>query len=100
MMRVRVIYALAERQTEVGVEMPSGATVDEALRCAALDERFPELKSQPLACAIFGRVVPLSHQLREGDRIEILRPLQADPKQNRRRAAEASRVKTRGTGGR
>lgn len=98
-MRVRVIYALADRQTEVSVEVPPGATVAEAVQLAALDERFPELKSHPLTCAIFGRVVALSQSLVEGDRIELLRPLQADPKQNRRRRAEASRVKTRGSAG-
>jgi uncharacterized protein len=98
-MRVRVIYALADSQTEVAVELPQHATVADALARASMEERFSEIKLQTLVCAIFGRVVPLSQSLVEGDRIEILRPLQIDPKQSRRRAAEASRTKTRGSAG-
>jgi uncharacterized protein len=94
-MRVRVIYALPERQTELIVSVESGATVGEALERATLGDRFSELKGQNLTCAIFGKVVPMTHVLRENDRIEILRPLQVDPKESRRHAAAAARVSSR-----
>jgi uncharacterized protein len=94
-MRVRVVYALPERQTEVTVSAEPGATVAEALARAALADRFAELRDQNLTCAIFGRVVPLTQILRENDRIEILRPLQVDPKESRRHAAAAASVSGR-----
>jgi len=50
-------------------------------------QKFPEIAERPLACAIYGRVVADSYSLRADDRVEILRPLQADPKERRRAAA-------------
>jgi putative ubiquitin-RnfH superfamily antitoxin RatB of RatAB toxin-antitoxin module len=57
-----------------------------------LCERFPELAGRTTDCAIFGRVVSLSDPVSDGDRVEILRPLLADPKENRRQAAARSRT--------
>jgi uncharacterized protein len=91
-MRIRVMYALPERQTEVTLRIDAGASVADALARAAFGDRFPELKDQNLVCAIYGKAVPLTYVLHENDRIEILRPLQADPKESRRQAA------ARGTG--
>jgi putative ubiquitin-RnfH superfamily antitoxin RatB of RatAB toxin-antitoxin module len=94
-MRVRVMYALPERQTEVTLSVESGATVADALARATLADRFSELNGQNVTCAIFGKVVPLTHVLHENDRVEILRPLQVDPKESRRHAAAAARVSSR-----
>jgi putative ubiquitin-RnfH superfamily antitoxin RatB of RatAB toxin-antitoxin module len=58
-------------------------------------QQFPELGDRPLACAIFGRAVADSHLLRADDRVEILRPLQVDPKESRRRAAARGRTTPR-----
>jgi uncharacterized protein len=94
-LRVRVVYALPDQQVSVTLEVPPGTTVADAVTSSNLLEKFPEAAARPLACAVFGRAVPLTYELREGDRIEILRPLLIDPKQSRREAAERSRAAAR-----
>jgi len=85
--RVRVVYALPQRQSTVELVLPRGATVEEAITKSGMAAEFPAMSGQPLQCAIFGRLVALDDPLQDGDRIEILRPLIADPKQTRRQAA-------------
>jgi len=92
-LRVRVVYALPDQQLGVSLEVAAGSSAADAITRSGLLEKFPEAASQPLACAIFGRAVPLSYRLRDGDRVEILRPLLIDPKQSRRAAADRSRAK-------
>lgn len=87
---VRVVYALAEHQSVIDLTVPAQTTVAQAVEQSGLIRRFPEIGSQPLRCAIFGRVVSVSDSLLDGDRVEILRPLLADPKENRRQAAARS----------
>jgi uncharacterized protein len=94
-LRVRVVYALPDQQVRVTLEVPPGTTVADAVTRSKLLERFPEAAARPLACAVFGRAVPVTYELREGDRVEILRPLLIDPKQSRREAAERSRAAAR-----
>jgi len=91
-MRVQVVYALPDRQILRELELPESATVADAVARSGLLEQFPEITSGPLTCAIFGRAVPDSQLLRAGDRVEILRPLQVDPKESRRRAAARGRT--------
>ena len=91
-MRVWVVYALPDRQALRQLELPESATVAEAIARSGLLQQFPEIGSRPLACAIFGRAVADSQVLRAGDRVEILRPLQVDPKESRRRAAARGRT--------
>ena len=86
-MRVWVVYALPDRQSVQELELPESATVAEAVARSGLLQKFPEIAERPLACAIYGRAVVDSQVLRAGDRVEILRPLQADPKERRRAAA-------------
>ena len=91
-MRVWVVYALADRQAVRELELPESATVAEAVAASGLPEQFPEIGSRPLACAIYGRAVADSQVLCADDRVEILRPLQVDPKESRRRAAARDRA--------
>ena len=77
------------------LQLPEPATVADAVARSGLLRQFPELGDRPLACAIFGRAVADSHLLRADDRVEILRPLQVDPKESRRRAAARSRTTPR-----
>ncbi len=60
--RVRVVYALPDRQPQVEVALAQDASVADAIGKSGLAARFAELKSQPLSCAIFGRVVALSQR--------------------------------------
>ena len=94
-LRVRVVYALPDQQVSVELEVPPGTTAADAVTRSKLLEKFPEAAARPLACAVFGRAVPVTYELREGDRVEILRPLLIDPKQSRREAAERSRAAAR-----
>jgi hypothetical protein len=90
--RVSVVYALADLQSVVELSVPSAATVDAAVELSGLIRRFPEIAVRPLQCAIYGRVVDGSQVLSEGDRVEILRPLLMDPKENRRQTAARARA--------
>jgi putative ubiquitin-RnfH superfamily antitoxin RatB of RatAB toxin-antitoxin module len=91
---ISVVYALAERQEIVKLTVPATTTIAEAVERSGLPARFPEIAALPLNCAVYARVVELTSVVGEGDRIEILRPLVIDPKENRRQAAAAAKRKT------
>jgi uncharacterized protein len=88
--RVRVIYALAQQQYQVSLRLHRGATVEDAVRASGLSNRFNEITNAP-KCAIFSRPVEATYKLRDGDRVEVLRPLLVDPKDNRRKTAQSAR---------
>lgn len=90
---ISVVYALADRQEIVQLAVPAKTTVAEAVEQSGLLQRFPEIAALPLSCAVYARVVELTSVVGEGDRIEILRPLLIDPKENRRQAAVAAKKK-------
>ena len=79
--RVEVIQAWARRHEARTVELPEGATVADALAVAALPQ-----EGHP-AVAIFGETAAMDRLLRDGDRVELLRPLLLDPMEARRRRA-------------
>ncbi|HEY5782550.1 MAG TPA: RnfH family protein [Lysobacter sp.] len=85
-MKVELLRAWPRRFERVEVELPEGASVAEALSKAGWNE-----DPETVAYAVFGVTVTLQTALADGDRIELLRPLQADPKDARRRRAEARR---------
>jgi len=87
---IRVIYALADRQHQVTLRLRAGTTVEQAVATSGLLQRFAEIGPAP-KCALFSRPVESSHALRDGDRVEILRPLLVDPKDNRRKTAQSAR---------
>lgn len=92
MMRVEVVYARPEEQALVEIELAAGATVRDAVRASGLVERFPEIDPDEGPFGIFSRACEPDHVLRAGDRVEIYRPLQVDPKEARR--LRAARRKT------
>ena len=83
---IEVVYALADSQDVIALEVPAGTTVGEAIHSSGLGERHGIDLSSALT-GIFSRRVSLETVLRDGDRVEIYRPLKADPKQARRRRA-------------
>ncbi|PJC86479.1 RnfH family protein [Vibrio sp. HA2012] len=90
--RVEVVYALPYEQ-KVFVEMvESGSTVEEIIRRSGVLEAYPEIDLSKNNVGIYSRNVKLDMQPQDKDRIEIYRPLQADPKEIRRRRAEQARV--------
>ena len=87
---VEVVYALSDRFDAVTVQLKTGATVADAIRLSGLLAAHPEISAAPLVAGIYGRRVSLSVQPLQGDRIEIYRPLVADPKQLRLRRARSA----------
>lgn len=90
-LRVEVIYALPSHQEIVGVELEPGSTALDAVRSSGLAERHPEGDPTNLRLGIFGVEVPPGTRLKEGDRVEIYRPLAIDPKEARRARARRAR---------
>lgn len=69
---------------EVGVELPLGATLIDAVRASRIAERHPGLDLDAARLGVWGRVQPAATVLRDRDRVEIYRALQVDPKEARR----------------
>ena len=86
--RVEVAYATPGRQLVIAVELPEGSTLEEAIDRSGIRAEFPDMAIDPDALGIFGRKAQPDRVLREGDRVEIYRPLLADPREARRRRAE------------
>ena len=97
-MRVTVAVALPGRQEVVPLELAQGATVGDALLAAGLAARFPGEDLAALDVGVWGMRVARDTELREGDRVELYRALQADPKELRRRRAKP-RTSTRSRSG-
>ena len=91
MIAVEVAYAGRDEQVIVTLQVPSGTTVQQALELSAIAARFPELDLAQAKLGIFGKVVNPDQVLRARDRVEIYRPLLADPKEVRRRRAEVGK---------
>lgn len=90
-LHVEVVYAHRDRQRVVMLEVPVGTTAREAVRLSALLQEFPELAAIRCRLGVSGRLANPEQLLRDGDRVEIYRPLQMDPKQARRRRAHGQR---------
>jgi len=88
-MRVEVVYALPHRQQRVQLELAPGSTVREAIRASGLLQRLPQIELG--RAGVWGRPVSPETRLRDRDRVEIYRPLIADPKEVRRERAARTR---------
>ncbi len=86
-MRVEVAYARPDRQRLVTVELAAGATARDAVRASRIADECPEIDLEQAPLGVFGRACADDTVLRAGDRVEIYRPLQIDPKEARRRRA-------------
>ncbi|OXR32474.1 RnfH family protein [Pseudomonas umsongensis] len=98
MIEIEVVYTAVDRQLLLSVSVPAGTTVRAALLKSGMHQAFPELDLSQCPVGIFGKVIadPDSRPVQSGDRIEIYRPLLADPKEVRRlRAAKAAEAKAR-----
>jgi putative ubiquitin-RnfH superfamily antitoxin RatB of RatAB toxin-antitoxin module len=90
--RVSVLYGDAQVQIEKWVELTPDSTVADAIRASDIVASLPEA-FVPAAIGIYGRLVEAEHRLRDGDRVELYRPLHVDPKQARRLRAEAGKTR-------
>jgi putative ubiquitin-RnfH superfamily antitoxin RatB of RatAB toxin-antitoxin module len=87
-MNVGVCYAEADRQLWLRFEVPEASSVEEVIRYSGILQRFPEIDLTSQKVGIFGKLVKLDAPVKDGDRVEIYRPIVADPRTVRRRKVE------------
>ena len=86
--RVQVCHALPDSAFIAELDLPAGATLRQAVEASGLLQRHPGIDLDAQKAGVFGKVKPADTPLRDGDRVEVYRPLQADPKETRRRRAK------------
>jgi putative ubiquitin-RnfH superfamily antitoxin RatB of RatAB toxin-antitoxin module len=90
MIEAEVVYALPTAQRRYAVRLPDGATVRDAIESSGVLGEFGDIDLAAAKVGIFGHIVELQRPVITGDRIEIYRPLTADPKEARRRRARGA----------
>ncbi len=92
---VEVACAMPDRKILLRLQVPAGTTLSEAVRISGILQQCPEIDADIVTLGIFSRIekAPASRVLQEGDRVEIYRPLQIDPKEARRARAEKVKKK-------
>ena len=96
--RIQVCYALRERQALIDLTLPEGSTVEQAIAASGIREKYPEIDLATNKVGIFGKLTKMDAKLRDRDRIEIYRPLIADPKEVRRKRADEGKAMKKGGG--
>lgn len=89
LLRATVVYARPDRQWELPVQLPAGATLRDAVQACGLLALAPELDGEHLDLGVYNRRQRADAPLREGDRVEVYRPLRLDPMTARRLRAAA-----------
>lgn len=100
---IEVAFALPKRQMLLSLQVPVGSTIKQAIESSGMLATFPEIDLTVNKVGIWSRTAKLDEVVNAGDRIEIYRPLVADPKDMRRRRAEKAKDEGRAdqvTGGR
>ena len=94
-MLVEVAYALEKKQTLLELEVDEGTTLKQAVELSGIIDAYPQIDLTKDKTGIFGKIAKLDRVLREKDRVEIYRPLIADPKQVRKeRAAQGKAMRS------
>ena len=92
-MTIEVAYALPDTQTLLVVDVPEGTTLIDAIMHSGIMEKHPEIDLNSAKTGIFGKMAKADAVLRAKDRVEIYRPLIAEPKESRRQQAEMQKAK-------
>ena len=95
---IEVVYALPHEQALLKLQAPQNTTVAEAIKLSGILEKYPDIDLGKNKLGIFGKLTKADAVLRDKDRIEIYRPLLADPKEVRRKRAEEGKVMKKGGG--
>ena len=95
-MNIEIVYALPHEQLLFKVQAPQGATLDEAIKLSGILVNHPEINLEKNKLGIYGKLSKADAILRDKDRIEIYRPLIADPKEIRRQRAQAGKTMKKG----
>ena len=85
---VEVAYAKEDEQVIIPLNVDTGTTLEQAIQLSGILEQFPEIDLAQNKTGLFGKIAKADTELREKDRVEIYRPLIADPKESRRKRAE------------
>lgn len=95
---IEIAYALPQKQELVQLKLPIGSTVQQAIEASGLKQKHPEIDLAKNKVGVFGKLSKLDAPLRDRDRVEIYRPLIADPKEVRKKRAEEGKVMKKGGG--
>ena len=95
MINIEIVFALPDSATCFKLQVPEHSSVQEAIIGSGILEKCPQIDADNLSVGIWNRTCKLHQQLQDGDRIEIYRPLIADPKDARRRRAEKAKEEGR-----
>lgn len=98
MLNIEVCYALPNKQELISLKLPAGATVQQALEASGLLAKYPDIDLKKNKFGIFAKLSKLDASLRDRDRVEIYRPLIADPKEVRKQRAAEGKVMKKGAG--
>ena len=96
--KVEVAYATHDRQEIIALFVQPGTTIEQAIHQSGILDEFPEIDLMENKVGIFSKAAPLTQTLREKDRVEIYRPLIADPKEMRKKRAAEGQVMKKGRG--
>jgi len=95
---IEVVYALPNEQILLKRSVPAGTTVAAAIQSSGMLDKHPEIDLAVNKLGIFGKLTKADAVVRDKDRIEVYRPLIADPKEVRRQRAEQGKVMKKGGG--
>ena len=95
---IEVAYALPHKQELVQLKLPAGCDVLQAIEASGLRQKYPEIDLTKNKVGIFGKLTKPDTPLRDHDRVEIYRPLIADPKEVRKKRAEEGKAMKKGGG--
>ena len=98
MLTIEVIYALPTKQHLASLQLPAGSTVRQAIEASGLLQKYPEIDLAKNKVGIFAKLSKLEATLRDHDRVEIYRPLLADPKEVRKQRAAEGKIMKKGAG--
>lgn len=90
-LRVSVAYAGPEWAGEIVLTVAAGTSVGEAIHAAGIEPHIKNFSIKTIVCGVWGKARPINYLLRDGDRVEIYRPLEADPKDARRAKVAAKK---------
>jgi putative ubiquitin-RnfH superfamily antitoxin RatB of RatAB toxin-antitoxin module len=93
---IEVVFAQMRHADIARIKLPEGASLKDAIEASGLLQKHPEIDLENGKFGVFGKLAKLDTVLRAGDRVEIYRPLIADPKEVRRRRAEEGKIMKKG----
>ena len=97
-LRIELIYALPEKQQMISLQLPAGSTVRGAIDASGLLQKYPEIDLARNKLGVYAKLAKPDTTLRDRDRVEIYRPLIADPKEVRKQRAAEGKVMKKGGG--